>query len=425
MWGARAAMAVGFTAMLVTAHVVDAVRPRRTPVERLHEEAAAPRPRRISLAARTLVLGAIGAAATGVLVGTAVGHDIADGDAGTVATFAAQGAIIAIWLTGIALFFAVGVPLLRIAMTPALGGAARLTGIARATHASAVLRARAATASGTSAPTVLAIAGLALIAGSLATADPAPSFAPNYVGVVEAQPAGVGDQLVAAFADTPGVGAMVVGTVEVTGDGNAMGAHADSSFSLIGVRAADLAGVDDHLASLLATHPGALVSSELYGDVSVGALAASGIHVPGIVPTSTCCVSVVDSDEVPLTATGTALLIWAAPGADPTAVARTVNEMAPEFPGLVSYGASVVDTSSHTDLGGLLFIIIFSLVVCGGPVVALAYGVVARRRREDATLAALGASRRSLTVCCRRRDHGGCGGRRGRGAAVRRLCCGC
>jgi len=378
--------AIGFTGMLVLAHVIDAVRPRRTPVERLYEDAAAPRPRRVSLATRAVALGAIAAAATGILVGAAVTHDNANGDAGTISTIAAEAAVLGLTFTGVALFFAVAVPLLRMAMSPALGGSASLAGAARATHAAAVLHTRAATASAGSARTVLAIAGLALLAGSVAVADPAPRFAPNYVGVVNATPAGIGDELANQIAELPGVGAVVVGTATDPGP----------NVPAVGIDPADLAGVDEQLAAMLSAHPGAAVASSVWGDVSLDNYAEAGMAVTGIVPTSTCCVQVVDKTLVPVRAGSSSVLIWAKPGADPVAVARTVAAFSPTIANLQGDGNSLVQGGSTNDVGGAVFLIVVLLLVCGGPIVALAYGVVQRRRREDATLAALGASRRSL-----------------------------
>lgn len=386
LWVARAMIAIAFTGMLVLAHVIDAIRPRRTPVERLYEEAAPERPRRIPLARRAVVVGAIAAAALGMLVGTAVTHDIVNGDAGSIATLVAQVAVFAIALAVIALFFSVAVPLLRMAMTPALVGIARLAGTARATHAAAVLRARATTASGTSARTVLAISGLALLLGSVAGVDPAPSLAPSYVGMIMATPAGMGDKLASELAGLPGVGAVVVGSATKAAD----------YWSVVGVDPADLVGVDEQLAALLSDHPGAVVSSSLWSDVSVDGYAQNGVVVTGIVPTSTCCTQVVDRTIATVHDDAAAVMIWAKPGADPAAVARTVEQFSPDFPPFEGYGTSLVHASSSTDLRELLLNFGLLVLICGGPVIALAYGVVQRRRREDATLAALGASRRSL-----------------------------
>ena len=388
LWVVRGMMALAFTGMLVLAHVIDAVRPRRTPVERLHEEAAAPRPRRVSLARRSLVLGAVAAMAVGVLVSLAVAHDSVNGAAGVIPSFVARAAVVTLALAGIAIFFAVGAPLLRNAMTPAIKGAAQLTGAVRARNTSAVLRARAATASVGSTRTVIAISGLALLAGSIAGANPAPAFAPSYVGAMTATPEGVGDELARQIGELPGVGAVVVGTATPI----------DYDLAVVGIDPADLDGVDDQLAAMLKAHPGAVVSGSLWTDVSLDDYVATGIAVTGIVPTSTCCTQIVDRASVAMPLGSSTVLIWAAPGADPAEVSRTVNAFAPDVPDLEGYGGSLISEPSSTDLGALLFNVGLLVLIFGGPVVALAYGVVQRRRREDATLAALGASRRSLTL---------------------------
>jgi len=184
------------------------------------------------------------------------------------------------------------------------------------------------------------------------------------------------------------VGAVVVGTATPI----------DYDLAVVGIDPADLDGVDDQLAAMLKAHPGAVVSGSLWTDVSLDDYVATGIAVTGIVPTSTCCTQIVDRASVAMPLGSSTVLIWAAPGADPAEVSRTVNAFAPDVPDLEGYGGSLISEPSSTDLGALLFNVGLLVLIFGGPVVALAYGVVQRRRREDATLAALGASRRSLTL---------------------------
>jgi len=147
---------------------------------------------------------------------------------------------------------------------------------------------------------------------------------------------------------------------------------------------------------MLDEHPGALVSGTIFAELSVDGYAELGVPVTGFLPTSTCCVQVFDSTAIPMRPGGSAVLIWATQGADPAAVARTVDAFSPNVPGLEGYGSSFAGPGFEMDDASKLASLALLLIVCGGPVVALAYGVVQRRRREDATLAALGASRRSL-----------------------------
>ena len=390
LWLSRAVTAIAFIGMLVLAHVVDSVRPRRTPVERLHDDAAAPRARRIPLRARALLLGTAIALAAGILTGLAVTHDNADGDAGTVSKLAAQWAELVIGFGAVALFFAVGVPLIRQAVAPALGLVARAADALRAPQVAAVLRARATTSSGTSARTVLAIAGLALLAGSLASANPAPGFAPSYVGTLTLHPAGVGEDVAEQIAGIEGVQTVVVGTLS-GGDGT-------SPMEVVGVDPADLAGVDDELAALLNEHPGAMVTAGWFSDLSLDNLASQGIDVTGLLLTSTSSPAIVDSNEVPLPTAGAAVLVWGEPGADLAAVGAAVMNFTPEGDAVEGWGGSTAHYEGSSDPVGMLYVVGLIVLVCIGPVVALAYGVVSGRRRDDATLAALGASRRALGI---------------------------
>jgi hypothetical protein len=387
LWVARTMTAVVFTAALTLAHVLDAVRPRRTPVERLHEDAAPPAARRFSLGRRTLVLVALIAAGAGVLAGLGLAHDPADGVAGDLAQTMAFAAVIGIGLLGLALFFLVGVPLAQSAIPAAVRAVANLAGALKATRVAEVLRGRATTASGAFARTVLAIAGLALLAGALCTADPAPALAPSYVGTMTIVPASAGQDAAAELAAIPGVGTVVVGDV-----------HGDwpSAFAVDPARVRD---VDPTLYGLLMEHPHAAVAGGGFDPGTFAEYPAQGVHITGVVPTSTCCMAFTTPANVSGEPAFAGLLIYAAPGSDPAEVARVVTAFTFTSEDVTSYGGSFAYSSgSYTDFWGAAFMIALVVLVCAGPVVALAWGVAVRRRRDDATLAALGASHRTLTV---------------------------
>ncbi|MCR6712005.1 MAG: hypothetical protein NVV57_04610 [Demequina sp.] len=387
LWVARLVMAVVFTGALTAAHVLDAVRPRRTPVERLHEDAAPPTARRVPLRWRTLALVSIMALGAGVLAGLGLAHDPANGVAGVLAQTLAFGALIGIGLAGLALFFLVGVPLARAAIPAGVRGAASLSGALKATRAAEVVRARATTASGAFSRTVLAIAGLALLAGALCTSDPAPALAPAYIGTMTVQPASAGEDAADELRGQPGVGAVVVGNSY--GDWPAA----------VALEPRDVREVDPALYELLTAHPDAVVAGGGFDPGTFTEYSSQGISISGVVPISTCCMSFTLPANVSGEPPAAGLLIYAAPGTDPAALAATVNGYTFTSTLVTGYGGSFAySADAFTDGWGALFMIALVLLVCAGPVVALAWGVAVRRRRDDATLAALGASHRTLTA---------------------------
>jgi len=386
LWFTRLGEAIVLTGALTLAHVIDALRPRRTPVERLYEDAAPPRPRRVSLRWRALALLVIIAGAAGILAGLGLAHDPAFGSAGTLPTLLAQGADLAIALSGLALFFLVGIPLIRMAIPPTVVGAAKVASGLRATQASALLRTRAATASGTSARTVLAIAGLALLAGLLCGADPNPAISPSYVGTVTVTPPSVADAAAGELRELDGVGAVIVGTQ-----------YGDYP-SAVAVDPADVQGVDRALYELLRGYPSMGIVGGGFDTATFDDFATQGIDIHGVVPISTCCTTFTDATNVSGEPSGAALLVYAAPGADPAAVATAVDSHSFNQTGAEGWGSSLVYYSNgYTDPWGAVLVVALVVVLCLGPVIALAWGVAARRRRDEATLGALGASRRTLT----------------------------
>ena len=376
LWLVRLTMAVIMAAALVVAHVVDALRPRRTPVERLFEDAAAPRRRRIPLKLRAVTLGAMLAVGVGVLVGIATSHDIANGVAGAIPQTVAQLANVAIGLVLVALFFTVAVPLAGEAIPTLTRVAGRVTRALGATTASAA-----------SGRTVLAIAGLALITGALASQDPAPALNAAYVGTVTATPAGIGDELATEYAEIDGVGAVVPVALY------------DEWPQTVAVDPDRLAALDPELAALLRAHPRALLASSGMEVPDISTAAAVGLPVTGIVPISTCCMSFVAAGVPTGEPTGTALLVYAAEGADPQQVAERVDAFMPLSESWTGLGSSLAYYGgASTDFWGAAFLVALVIIVCAGPMTALAVGVAARRRRHEATLGALGASRRALTI---------------------------
>jgi len=387
LWISRFVFAVAFTGYLCLAHVIDAVRPRRTPVERLHEDAAPPRPRRIPIRTRALLLAAIAAASVGVLAGVAVAHDPATGDAGTIPTLLAQSAMAALWLALVSFFFFVAVPIARGKVPIAVGAAATVAGLARATQASALLRARLATASGTFTRTFLAIAGLALLFGASSTADPSPALSPNHLATVTIEPASAAAGLVEQYEQVDGVSAVVPAM------------QYGEWPQVIAVDPADLAEVDEALADQLTTHPEVIVDGTGSPDVTLDDFAAQGIHAVGRVVTSTCCAAFANPAIVAGEPYAGSLIVYAEPGADPYAVAVAVEALVPGVPAVSGWSmASAYGPDGTANVWGNLFTVVLVGLVLLGPVVALAVGVVSRRRRDDATLGALGASRRTLTI---------------------------
>ena len=384
-WIQRLTVAAVFAGALVIAHVIDAARPRKSPVDLLHADAAAPGPRRFTLRARMLVFGGLAGAAAGVIVGVTLAHDPADGEVGETTRTVIQGAQITVWLALLALAFAVGVPLVVAGLRPALTRAAGLGATLRAPRAASILEARASTASGASTRTILAISGLALIAGSFAHVSPAPALTPSYLGTISVRPISAGEEFASQYREIDGVGAVVAAPM-MSGDD-----------AVIRVDLDEIAAVDPVLTALLTSHPGAMATSNSGYGASIFRLAEAGINATGILPISTCCVGFIDGTRVHATPTDTALLIYAADGADPAEVAQRVANFSPTTTAATSSGQWMAYATENYS-GSWIEWVYYGLValVCLGPVIALAVGVAARRRRDDATLAALGASWRTL-----------------------------
>lgn len=384
-WLPRVVVAVIFAFALVAAHVIDATRPRTSPVDLLHADAAEPPARRFPLRARLLVFGTIAGTALGVSAGIALSHDPHDRVAGDTARTIAQGAQITLLFAVIALSLSVGVPLALKAMRPAVLSAANVLGSLKAPRAAQILRARAGTASVSSSRTVLAVCTLALILGASAHVDPAPALSPTYVGSVEVDSPAASSALAAEYRQIEGVGNVLTAPM-VLGD-----------YPTVGVDPGQIAAVDPTLGALLASNPGAIVSPSGFTGVSIADFTAVGIQVTGIVPVSTCCRSFVDADQLPPTTT-TILLIYSAPGYEPSEVAQRVWEYMPIVDEDSGWNTSTQYDVTHYSQPLWAFVANVALLglVVGGPVIALAVGVAKRRRRDDATLAALGATRRTL-----------------------------
>ena len=385
LWFGRAIVGAVAVATLVLAHVIDTARPRRTPVERLFEEARPPESRRGPRIVG-VVLGAVAACAAGVIIALALSHNLAPTFYVTNATGIAM---IVAWLAVLCLALLVLIPWSRTLVPWWLGHVSRVA----SREVAPILEARAAQTSRASGRAVIVIGSLAFLFGVAAAADPSPSLSPTYVGNRVFYEPHDSAAFAARLREVDGVAGVVVAQVKNTMTADTVDA------ALFAVDPQQLRGLDDTLANILTEHPGAIVEN-LWGssaNLHLISETAYGFMPTGVVPIATCC-DMFTSSTAGLAAvpTATAYLIYSS---DPSLNAAVIDgawELTPD--GLDAEASQASGFTGHAStewrstLGSLGILVFF----IGAPLVALAVGLARTRRSDDATLAALGATPRAL-----------------------------
>jgi len=382
LWLTRLATAVVVAASLVLAHVIDATRPRRAPVERLYEDVAEQEPRRVSLRLRAAIIGGLGAASAGLIVGLALAHDQANGDASSVARNTAGVALGIVAAALGAMLLAVVIPWARATAPLVLRASAALAQKVRAPRLAVILESRASTTSAVAGRIVAVLGAMAFLVASAASGPTSPALSDRYVETITFGTTGNPQAAIDYYRAIDGVGTLVVGTM-----------HGSNGIdSPILIDPADLTGVDETLRGLLLRYPTAVI----------GGCGSSADHggMDGFVPTGyflldTGCGAYVNDSAVTFTTNGYGLLVYAAPGVDTRSLATRLNENSPQDAGITFTGYSGTGSSSISWVGTLVeagMLVILVIV----PMAALSVGVARRRRRDDAMLAALGAQPRTL-----------------------------
>ncbi len=380
LWLGRFATAAVVSAALVLAHVIDATRPRRTPVERLHEDLAERAPRRVSLRRRAKVIGGIGAASAGLIVGLALSHDQKNGDAYFVERNAAGVALGALAIALGAMMLAVVIPWARDMAPQVLRASAAVAHRAGAVRVAVILDSRASTTAAVVGRIVGVLGAMAFLVAAIATGPTGPALSGRYVETVMFGTTGNPQSVIDQYRAIEGVGSVVVGTMRYDYQGSA---------SFIRINPDDLAGVDETLRGLLLRHPTAVIG---------GCGFANGVD--GVVPTGSValasgCEAYVNGSAVTFKTNAYALLIYAAEGADRRALITTLNHTSPDGAGVTFSGGGATPGSGTSGVVNFITVSMLLILVVT-PMAALSVGVVRRRRRDDATLAALGAQPRTL-----------------------------
>ncbi len=385
LWFGRAIAGSVVVGTLVLAHIIDTARPRRSPVERLYEEALPPQTRRGSRIV-ALVLSAIAACAAGVIVGLALAYDLAPSFYVTNATGIAFAVT---WLAVIWLALLVVIPWSRRLVPGWLSQVARIA----SSEVAPIIEARAASASRASGRVVVVLGSFAFLFGIAVQADPSQTLSPTYVGNrVFYEPHDS-----AAFADrlreVDGVADVLVVPVKDT-----LGADGIDA-ALFAVDPRQLRGLDNELANTLTEHPGAIVENLWGSNANLHLIKGTtyGFMPTGVVPLATCC-DMFTSSSAGLSAdpTATAYLIYST---DPSLNAAVVNgawALTPE--GVDADGSEGSTITGHltTQWEATMLSIGILVLLIGTPLIALAVGLARTRRSDDATLAALGATPRAL-----------------------------
>lgn len=382
LWLGRLATAVVVTVSLVLAHVIDATRPRRTPVERLYEDVAEHAPRRVSLRLRAVIIGGLGAAASGLVVGLALAHDQKNGDASSVAKNTAGIALAVLAVALGAMLLAVVIPWARATAPRVLRASAAIARKVGAPRVAVILDSRASTTSAVAGRIVGVLGAMAFLVAGVASGPTSPALSDRYVETITFGTTGNPQPAIDYYRAIDGVGAVVIG--------KAQGVHGIDSPILI--NPADLTGVDETLRGLLLRYPTAVVG----GCVS----SADNNGVDGFVPTAlvlldTGCGAYANGSAVTFETNAYALLVYANPGVDIRSLATRLNNSSPEDAGITFSGYSGPGLSSTTWVSNLITAGMLLILVIV-PMAALSVGVARRRRRDDATLAALGAQPRTL-----------------------------
>ena len=425
LWLTRLAIAAVAAACLVAAHIIDALRTRRSPVEQLRPESAEPRDRRFSLAQRSLILGALAAGAAGVLTGTNMAFQ---GGTHAAPQFVIAVSITAAWAFGLAvaaLAWGVLMPLARDLVPRVVNRVGSWSSALGAREAGAVLHARATTRWLASSRVIVVLAGLAFLFGLASTADPNLSSG-EYTPIAAGVPTDTSAEIslcdvdcVAAresLSTEDGVGAIVpAASSGIEADGWVPG--------LTFIDPTDLDGIDDGLAARLRTEPSVVLMPPTFGRQSIDGFDSLGIevtgigHLPASFPRPMANRVWAEAQIGPLDST----YFYAYPAAGWTpdeTYDSLLRARSDQYRWTIEQGdrSDWVDRNSS---GGsspaagdgsqnqaintsvrvrnlLLWGILAAVILI--PIAAVATASVVRRRREDATMAALGASARTLRM---------------------------
>lgn len=381
MWFIRAIEGVFVIGTLVLAHVIDAARPRRTPVERLFEDA---RPFRTRRWARILglALGVVGGLASGAVVGLALTYELAPNFRVTNAAGIAQAVAV---ISAVVLGLAVAIPALR----AALPGTLRVTSMRLRGPAGSIVSARAGAVSRAGARTVLVLGSFGFLFGAVASTNPSPSLSPTYVGYRLFYDDIDADASADRLRAVDGVADVIVPAVREGLDTNG------NPGALFAVDPQALSGLDDTLAGILTEHPSAIVTNLWRGtaDLHLAPTTAWSFTPSGVVPIEPCCAMFTSTESGMESAPGlTAFLIYST---DPALNGDIQYAAWSIYPSDFAPGGgegSGMTGSSETYWPGVLIQMGLLALLIGTPMVALAVGVVRARRSEDATLAALGST---------------------------------
>jgi hypothetical protein len=379
LWLVRLTTAAVVSAALVLAHVIDATRPRRTPVERLYEDLAEQEPRRVSLKLRAAIIGGLGAASAGLVVGLALTHDQVKGDAHFAAKNAAGIAVAVLVVALGTMLLAVVIPWARSTAPQVLRASAAVARRVGAPRLAVLLDSRASTTSAVAGRIVSVLGAMAFLVASFASGPASPTISDRYVRTVFFGTTGNPEQVIDQYRGIDGVGAVVVGTMY----------QSNGDRSVILINPDDLTGVDETLRDLLSRYPTAVIG------VCGSTLGTDGFVPTGSVSLANSCGSYVNGSTVTFTTNAYALVIYAAQGVDKQAVISRLDQTSPQGAGITFDGYAGGASSSSSWVGTLIEVgMLFILVIV--PMAALSVGVARRRRRDDATLAALGALPRTL-----------------------------
>ncbi|WP_062389638.1 hypothetical protein [Demequina iriomotensis] len=366
-WLIRAVECLMAALALAVAHVLSAWRPRRSPVERLREEAEPPRPvRRRAMVATA----AIGAVAAGVVVGLAVAQDgqphyVTTNTAGI--AWAIAFAACAVLGIGAVLPWARGVAPRFVALAAGLADGMGLSRLA------AVLTARASSPTRATGRAVMAVGGIAFAMGAVMSGPAGVELSDRAVMVLATDRAA--EDVTESLEAIDGVFAVVRGERL---------SSFDAPNAVVAIDPEALREADPALAQALISHPTAALS----GATNVLDVTTEAFAPTGIVPLAGGWYSYVAESAASGPTYGPAYLIYAAEGADLKAIDGAVSRL--------PVGASQVEigtlAGSAGGTGGTLFLLLLLTAVLA----PVAIGAVRAGARESATLAALGADARTV-----------------------------
>ncbi|MGC4174844.1 FtsX-like permease family protein [Demequina sp.] len=387
MWTGRLVVALSTIGTLVLAHVIDAARPHRTPVERLYEDA---KPVESGRGRRRLgvALAVVTALASGVVAGIALAYDLAP-------SFYVSNTI------GIAVAVAI-VAMLALALfvlIPASQAAvpAVLTWVAARVPrpAGSIVAARAGTVTRAGGRLVVVLGSFGYLLGAAASVDTSTQLSPTYLGFRT-----FGSDIDAeAFADelraVDGVAGVIMPQTRDIGDASGNPGY------LFAVDPNEVRQYDPALAQILTEHPSAIAQNLWNGSghLHEGSDPNWGFIPTGIVPIVTCCETFTSASAgmVP-SADAVTYLIYSTDPALNDEVTQAAWDLSPYGPGEDSWESSGQTASSNGNSMWLVNLAYwaFLALLLGTPMVALGVGVARARRRDDATLAAMGATRVAL-----------------------------